>query len=239
MTDDGRAYFIDHNTRTTSWTAPNEQPPVATLICGDTPNGGGSSGNGNGNGASVPLAVVEAVDATAFSDTHIVYDARGEPVDSVRSSGASTTLPSPPAPTMRRFPWGSTMSVSSSQSSITLPSTRHPPAATPVPPPAAMSPPHRSDDPHGATILPYRVPDTYRPGCHKCDSVFMPPFAVRNHCRSCGEVYCARCASHKASVPLPTDECRAGPVKVCDFCHSVLAPGSPALGVGPAAQVDQ
>ena len=213
-TPDGRPYWVDHNTRSTTWINPMEQqPPVATLVNDVSTLASPTT--------TVPLAVVEAVDATAtYSDTHIVYDARGEPVvvDNVRSSVNS--LPSPPA---RRFPWAPT---GLSSSSVTV----LPPARAPAPP-GMPSPQQRHDDAQGTTILPFRVPDTYRPGCHKCDSAFMPPFSVRNHCRSCGEVYCAKCASHKTLVPLPTDECRTGPVKVCDYCHFVLCPGP--------AQMDQ
>ncbi|KAM3221335.1 1-phosphatidylinositol-3-phosphate 5-kinase FAB1B isoform X4 [Capsicum annuum] len=64
------------------------------------------------------------------------------------------------------------------------------------------------------------MPDQSCRVCYECDSQFTV-FNRRHHCRLCGRVFCAKCASN--SVPVPNEEPKAGQedgdrIRVCNFC---------------------
>nr|XP_009766173.1 PREDICTED: 1-phosphatidylinositol-3-phosphate 5-kinase FAB1B-like isoform X2 [Nicotiana sylvestris] len=64
------------------------------------------------------------------------------------------------------------------------------------------------------------MPDQSCRVCYECDSQFTV-FNRRHHCRLCGRVFCAKCASN--SVPIPNEEPKAGRedgdrIRVCNFC---------------------
>ena len=65
-------------------------------------------------------------------------------------------------------------------------------------------------------VLPYRLPEAHRPGCFKCSAKFGVT-NVRRHCRSCGDIYCSKCAPSKMLLPLNGDEYKQE-VRVCEFC---------------------
>lgn len=70
------------------------------------------------------------------------------------------------------------------------------------------------------------------PGCGRC-GVGFSLFNRRHHCRCCGQLVCHSCSSHKADMAslglrqvLPRGESvtdPAGPTRVCDGCHAILA----------------
>lgn len=82
-------------------------------------------------------------------------------------------------------------------------------------------------------IIPLRVVEKNRNTCYKCHSHFMPPLNSKHHCRSCGEVYCKRCAPHKVKLSLTSNgihnaaskEYVDGPVRCCEYCYSHLRTG--------------
>ncbi|KAL3363077.1 hypothetical protein AABB24_012403 [Solanum stoloniferum] len=64
------------------------------------------------------------------------------------------------------------------------------------------------------------MPDQSCRVCYECDSQFTV-FNRRHHCRLCGRVFCAKCASN--SVPVSNEEPKAGQedgdrIRVCNFC---------------------
>ncbi|XP_010323385.1 1-phosphatidylinositol-3-phosphate 5-kinase FAB1B [Solanum lycopersicum] len=64
------------------------------------------------------------------------------------------------------------------------------------------------------------MPDQSCRVCYECDSQFTV-FNRRHHCRLCGRVFCAKCASN--SIPVSNEEPKAGQedgdrIRVCSFC---------------------
>ncbi|KAJ8562437.1 hypothetical protein K7X08_011728 [Anisodus acutangulus] len=61
------------------------------------------------------------------------------------------------------------------------------------------------------------MPDQSCRVCYECDSQFTV-FNRRHHCRLCGRVFCAKCASN--TVPIPNEEPNADGerIRVCNFC---------------------
>ena len=73
-------------------------------------------------------------------------------------------------------------------------------------------------------IMPCRVPDRARRSCFKCNTRFTPPYNTRHHCRSCGEIYCKQCCSHRTILPFPGKEYEHH-ARVCALCMSHLRVG--------------
>nr|GME19601.1 1-phosphatidylinositol-3-phosphate 5-kinase FAB1B-like [Ipomoea batatas] len=64
------------------------------------------------------------------------------------------------------------------------------------------------------------MPDQSCRVCYDCDSPFTV-FNRRHHCRLCGRVFCAKCASN--SIPVPSELTNIGPedgerIRVCNYC---------------------
>ncbi|XP_059286492.1 1-phosphatidylinositol-3-phosphate 5-kinase FAB1B [Lycium ferocissimum] len=64
------------------------------------------------------------------------------------------------------------------------------------------------------------MPDQSCRVCYECDSQFTV-INRRHHCRLCGRIFCAKCASN--TVPVPNEEPKAGRedgerIRVCNFC---------------------
>ncbi|KAI8379331.1 uncharacterized protein BYT42DRAFT_568429 [Radiomyces spectabilis] len=62
----------------------------------------------------------------------------------------------------------------------------------------------------------YWMPDERCKECYKCRK----PFTLlrrKHHCRSCGQIFCAKCASH--IIPRKMYK-QKGPVRVCNFCYA-------------------
>lgn len=81
------------------------------------------------------------------------------------------------------------------------------------------SPQHAYD---ASNSRPVWVPDSNTTACQLCEQ----PFTVvrrKHHCRSCGQVFCARCSSN--AVPLPHLSYNR-PVRVCNNCHAGQAAAS-------------
>ncbi|CAN4084821.1 unnamed protein product [Withania somnifera] len=88
------------------------------------------------------------------------------------------------------------------------------------------------------------MPDQSCRVCYECDSQFTV-FNRRHHCRLCGRVFCAKCASN--SVPVPNEEPNDGDrIRVCNFCFNQWQQGlatvdcrmnlsSPGLSPSPSA----
>lgn len=73
-------------------------------------------------------------------------------------------------------------------------------------------------------ILPGKLVTKPRNSCFKCHTKFMPPFATKHHCRSCGEVFCKKCSQHKVMLFLPDPE-YSQPVRSCDYCLGHILSG--------------
>jgi ribosomal protein L37AE/L43A len=74
-----------------------------------------------------------------------------------------------------------------------------------------------------ARLAPYRLQDKYGVQCYKCGAKLGKiTLNARHHCRSCGEVFCGACSSHRMSLPLPGEEYSHQDVRVCDFCFEHL-----------------
>lgn len=71
---------------------------------------------------------------------------------------------------------------------------------------------------HGADKVVRWVPDAEAPACMACSRVFTLS-RRRHHCRTCGEVCCARCAPRRLAP--------AGTTRICDRCVSSGAGGLP------------
>ncbi|OAD08025.1 hypothetical protein MUCCIDRAFT_19365, partial [Mucor lusitanicus CBS 277.49] len=59
------------------------------------------------------------------------------------------------------------------------------------------------------------MPDEQCKECYKCRK----PFTLlrrKHHCRTCGQIFCGRCASHVISGKLFKQK---GQVRVCNFCY--------------------
>jgi hypothetical protein len=61
-----------------------------------------------------------------------------------------------------------------------------------------------------------QVPDSLRPACPSCNSVFTT-LKRRHHCRLCGDIYCDGCSAGRAVLPLEGEEFNRS-VRVCDLC---------------------
>lgn len=57
-------------------------------------------------------------------------------------------------------------------------------------------------------------PDFARPNCRGCNDRFTV-VVRKHHCRSCGEIFCSNCASHREVLPQLRVE---QPVRICDSC---------------------
>jgi hypothetical protein len=76
-------------------------------------------------------------------------------------------------------------------------------------------------------IRPFRMPDKDRTHCFKCNIKFGGISVVlRHHCRSCGDIYCNACSSHRLVLPFPGEEYGEEEVRVCDFCFEHIRQGS-------------
>lgn len=65
------------------------------------------------------------------------------------------------------------------------------------------------------------MPDQSCPVCYECDAQFTV-FNRRHHCRLCGRVFCAKCASN--SIPSPSDQTKDSHeeperIRVCNYCY--------------------
>lgn len=64
----------------------------------------------------------------------------------------------------------------------------------------------------------YWMPDHVSRECYECGTRFSA-FRRRHHCRICGQIFCARCCSHR--VPGHVCGC-AGGLRVCTHCARVV-----------------
>lgn len=71
-------------------------------------------------------------------------------------------------------------------------------------------------------VAPLWTPDAERSTCQKCDAMFSLIFR-RHHCRSCGDVVCDNCSTHRFLL-LHLDTKKE--VRVCDACYKTLSGGS-------------
>lgn len=75
---------------------------------------------------------------------------------------------------------------------------------------------------HAVALAPYRQQDKLGVQCFKCGTKLGKiSLNARHHCRSCGEVFCGPCSSHRLTIPLPGEE-YGQDVRVCDFCFEHL-----------------
>lgn len=74
-------------------------------------------------------------------------------------------------------------------------------------------------------LLPFRLPDRDRVQCFKCQAKFAAMTGtLRHHCRSCGDIYCSRCSNNKFKLPFGGEDFEED-VRVCDFCFEHLQTG--------------
>lgn len=194
----GREYYIDHVNRTTQW----ERPVVSresTLNAENLSQKNSKNDNTNGFG-------------NIFSDNSN-GPSRPPSVHFHQFPGMSPAKPA--ADTASVASGSSRMSKASSYASST--------GSTDIEPTAYFSNNFEIQN-FAVELPPIRVSEKFRSTCFKCNSKFSPPFTTRHHCRSCGEIYCKKCASHKVRIPLSNtgDAEYDDPVRCCDYCMAHL-----------------
>ena len=226
----GRVYYVDHNTRTTQWDPPSGNLPLEAVVeayavplDSSTPvamvyTGDGSDVAGQavlletGATAAVVAGVVRSYQTGASTGSPQTLQSRLG-LGFISTSSASGSEPT------RRLSGGSAAATRASTASNG--SERNGLCR------AALLPTDTFLDCQelqliAANTLPYRAPDKGQQ-CPRCDVRFQI-LSKRHHCRSCGEVYCTKCCSHKMLVPLASDEYNQ-PVRVCDYCRCHLGTG--------------
>lgn len=249
----GRAFYVDHNTRTTTWQRPVWQPPH------------GQSQSLSPTQHSTPTASPMTTHAqqTAFNSTGSFTSASvhtvPSPASSITSSSAATPIQNrfdsplgghqPPA---NRWNGGATPSpvTQAASNAAALASTQSQAAQRRPSKPESvrLSQDGRLSDAAisaalstelqnltvpftgsivlqeiGLHLLPYKVPDRVALACFKCSTKFSA-FVYRHHCRSCGGVFCHKCSSRRIHIPIQEKEYE-NDVRVCDYCHDHLVQG--------------
>lgn len=219
----GRVFYVDHNTRTTTWTRP-------TLSTGTSNNTTSPST------PSTPSAVTTANNDRIESS-------------STTSTPTSAAVATPSRPSMTN---GQITSNQQSKQTIEQSNTTSPGGSTAPPTPSsAHATIHRTSSLRLSTpmlpadleaskayfannpmiqalcrkIAPNRVPDKDRLQCFKCQVKFGGISVVlRHHCRSCGDIYCAKCSNHRLLLPFQGDE-YVEEARVCDYCFEHISAG--------------
>jgi hypothetical protein len=201
----GRVFYVDHNTRTTTWVRPVIQSAVPSPATVSVP-------------APVPPSVVAT--ATPHTSATVPYNAMANlmaptPTRSSLTNGqVSQQQQQTPEPTP-----STNFSRASARLSVSL-----------VPGvDLETSKAYFSNNPMIQAlcrkIVPSRVPDKERLQCFKCQIKFGGLSVVlRHHCRSCGDIYCGKCSNHRLVLPFPGEE-YAEECRICDFCFEHISAG--------------
>jgi len=242
---DGRTYFIDHNTRTTTWDRPlgvvlarAADPPTAAVVAyAVLPD------------SSTPIATVYTGDGSDVAGQAVLLETDGSNAAIVPSGVRAYQTSSSTSPQTLQSRLGLGFISPSSSESIRRLSGGGGGGIAPTRAPSisssgsgSSSRPSLAREPHpakyaptdtflgceelqliAANTLPFKVPDKETKQCPVCDCKFQL-LSKRHHCRSCGDIYCPRCCSHNILIPLPSDEYNQ-PVRVCEYCNIHLSTG--------------
>eukprot|EP00499_Haloplacidia_sp_CaronLabIsolate_P001770 CAMPEP_0196781562 /NCGR_PEP_ID=MMETSP1104-20130614/9794_1 /TAXON_ID=33652 /ORGANISM="Cafeteria sp., Strain Caron Lab Isolate" /LENGTH=739 /DNA_ID=CAMNT_0042151795 /DNA_START=1 /DNA_END=2217 /DNA_ORIENTATION=+ len=195
----GKPYFIDHNSRTTTWDDPRvtfllrqqqvppAQPPQSAQPA-QPPSGSEPASAHTPAHSAVAAPDIGSAAASAYPQPEL----------------ASTPEPAPePAPSAAEEAKATETAIAGAMSGALA---------------AGASP---------ASRLPVTdLPDAYTDKCMQCDASVGSIFARKHHCRCCGRIFCSSCTSQTAMVPLPSEDGKYDkPQRVCDFCFLSLARG--------------
>jgi hypothetical protein len=203
----GRIFYVDHNSRTTTWTRP--VPAVAPV----------SSLSSNGSPAPSGVSAV----ATAAPTPTRPSMTNGQ----IATTHHSQQNIEPTIPSRSVTPMAATIATSTPS----LPRASLRLSTSTLTPELESSKAYFANNPMIQAlcrkILPSRVPDKDRLQCFRCQVKFGGLSVVlRHHCRSCGDIYCGKCSNHRIMLPLPGDE-YAEESRVCDYCFEHISAGPP------------
>lgn len=214
---EGRKFYVDHNTRTTTWERPGV--PVSPPVTPSLPSSPEPESRNAATSASVDTPT-ENVTITTRVNSIQQSGTRDMDSPSKRNSFCFTSSEG------RRLESRRSMSIAP----LSLISQERDANAQDV---SALEshPAAFAENPVIQTlcrkIKPFRMPDKDRTHCFKCNLKFGGmQMVLRHHCRSCGDIYCHACSSRRLSLPLPGEEYADGEeVRICDFCYQHISTG--------------
>lgn len=226
----GRVFYVDHNTRTTTWNR-----PILTNTSTNTTNSSNSSNSSStlnnsnsNNNNTLKTTSTSSTSTINNNNNNNIQVEQNHTIENTNTTNTNTINTTTTNNNTNNIPTTitnttNTTNPSTARSSITLPN----PTTTVIDLDSTKA--YFLNNPVIQSlcrkITPNRVPDKERLQCFKCQIKFGGLSVIlRHHCRSCGDIFCSRCSNHRLLLPFSGDE-YAEESRICDYCYDHLCVG--------------